>query len=300
LLARGKDEEAVKVLDEFVRENPSSPVGEELQLKKGDLLFSQKKYSEAAEVYRGFAEKYPKSKFLANAQYALAKCYRLQGSPDEAALAFERAANTPNATDKVRGESLFEAAEIYSLQHNSEKAILTLQNLQGKVTDPEIIAEAKLRTGETLRLLGKIGEANAQFEDVIKEYGDLPVADEARIAEARGFFESQDYDRVKATAEKVATSRKDEIGAEAQYLVGASLAGKEDWPNVITALLKVKYIFPSYERWVARACLGLGDAYEHLKDVRRARESYQTVLKLKTDASVIEEAQRRLKRMEQQ
>ena len=300
LLAQGKDDEAVKVLDEFVKENPSSPVVEELQLKNGDLLFSQKKYSEAADVYRGFTEKYPKSKFLANAQYALAKCYRLQGSPDEAALAFERAANTQNATDKVKGESLFEAAEIYSLQHNSEKAILTLQNLQGKVKDPEIIAEAKLRTGETLRLLGKIGEANAQFEDVIKEYGDLPVADEARIAEARGFFDSQDYDRVKAIAQKVATSRKDEIGAEAQYLLGASLAGKEDWPNVITALLKVKYIFPSYERWVARACLGLGDAYEHLKDVRRARESYQTVLKLKTDASVVEEAQRRLKRMEQQ
>jgi TolA-binding protein len=288
------------VLDEFVRENPTSPVGEELQLKNGDLLFSQKKYSEAADVYRGFAVKYPKSKFLANAQYALAKCYRLQGSPDEAALAFERAAKTQNATDKVKGESLFEAAEIYSLQHNSDRAILTLQNLQGEVKDPEVIAEAKLRTGELLRSLGKIGEANAQFEDVINEYGDLPVADEARIAEARVFFESKNYDRVKSIAEKVATSRKDEIGAEAQYLLGASLAGKEDWPNVITALLKVKYIFPSYERWVARACLGLGDAYEHLKDVRRSRESYQTVLKLKTDASVIEEAQRRLKRMEQQ
>ena len=300
LSALGKEDEAVDVLDEFAKENPNSTIGEELQLKKGDLLFHEKKYSEAVAVYRGFADKYPASKLLANAQYALAKCYRLQGSPDEAALAFERAAQTPNAQEKVIGESLFEAAELYSLQHNSEKAIRTLQNLQQKVNNPEILAEAKLRTGEILHSLGNHADANAQFEAVIKEYGDLPAADEARMAEARMFFELKEYDRVQSIAEKVAVSRKDEMGAEAQYLAGASLAGKKDWTNVITALLRVKYVFPSYERWVGRACLGLGDAYEQLQDVRRARESYQSVLKLKTDSSVVGEAQRRLKRMEQQ
>lgn len=299
LTALGKDAEAVDVVDEFVKENPTSPVGEELQLKKGDLLFNRKKYSDATAVYRGFADKYPNSKLLANAQYALAKCYHVQGSPDEAALAFERAANTQNATEKVIGESLFEASEIYNSQHKSDKAILILQNLQEKVKDPEIIAEAKLRTGEALQSIGKNAEANAQFEMVMKDYGDLPIADEARLAQARMYFESQEYDRSKAAAEKVATSRKDEVGAEAQYIVGASLAGKKDWTDVITALLRVKYVFPSYERWVGRACLGLGDAYEQTKDVRRAHESYLAVLKLKTDSSVIEEANRRLKRMEQ-
>jgi tetratricopeptide (TPR) repeat protein len=151
-----------------------------------------------------------------------------------------------------------------------------------------------------MRSLGKNAEAIAQFEQVIKDYSDLPIADDARVAQSRIYFESQDYDRAKAVAEKVATSRKDEAGAEAQYIVGASLAGKKDWANVITALLRVKYVFPSYDRWVGRAYLGLGDAYEQTMDMRRARESYLTVLKLKTDNSVIEEAQRRLKKMERQ
>jgi TolA-binding protein len=175
-----------------------------------------------------------------------------------------------------------------------------LQGLQKRVKDPEILAEAELRTGEILRSLGKNADAHARFEEVIKVYGDLPAADNARLAEARMFFELQDYERAESAAEKVATSRTDETGAEAQYLVGASLAGKKEWANVITAMLRVKYVFPSYERWVGRACLGLGDAYEQTKDVHRACESYLTVLKLKTDSTVIEEAQRRLKRMEQQ
>jgi len=298
--ALGKDDAAVEVLDEFVKDNPNSSVGEELQLKKGDLLFNQKKYSDAATVYRSFTEKYPGSKLLANAHYALAKCYRLQGSPDEAALAFERAANIPHVTEKVMGESLFEAAEIYKEQNNAEKALQTLQNLQKRVKAPEIIAEAKLRTGGMFRSLGKNDDANTQFEEVITRFGDSAFADEARIAQARMYFESKDYDKAKVSVEKVAISRKDELGAEAQYIIGASLAGKKDWANVLPALLRVKYVFPSYERWVGRAYLGLGDAYEELKDKRHARESYLTVLKLKTDTSVIEESQRRLKRMEQQ
>jgi TolA-binding protein len=300
LSALGKDDDAVEVLDEFIKDNPNSSMGEELQLKKGDLLFNQKKYSDAAAVYRSFAEKYPGSKLLANAHYALAKCYRLQGSPDEAALAFERAANISHVTEKVMGESLIEAAEIYHGQNHTEKALLTLQNLQNRVKDPEIIAEAKLRTGGMLRSLGKNNEANAQYEEVITRYGDLVYADEARIAQARMYFESKEYDKAKVAVEKVATSRKDELGAEAQYIIGASLAGNKDWANVLPALLRVKYVFPSYERWVGRAYLGLGDAYEQLKDIRHARESYLMVLKLKTDTSVIEESQRRLKRMEQQ
>ncbi len=300
LIALGKDAEAVEVIDDFVKENPASPVAEDLHLKKGELLFNQKKYTEAIDVYRKFAEQNPHSKLLANAQYYVAKCYRMQGNPDEAALAFERAANAPKASEKVIGESLFEAAEIYNSQHKSEKAVNVLQYLQERVKDPEVVAEAKVRMGNSLQLLGKSEEASVQYEQVIKNFSDLPIADEARTARAEIYFHAGEYDQAKTIAEKVATSRKDELGAEAQYIVGASLAGKKEWENVITALLRVKYVFPSYDRWVGRAYLGLGDAYEQIKDIRRARESYQAVLKLKTDKSVIEEAQRRLNKLEQQ
>jgi len=121
-------------------------------LKKGELLFNKKKYADAARVYRGFAEKNPNSKLLSSALYSLAKCYRVEGNLDEAALTFERAANTPNASEKVVGESLFEAAEIYDSQHKTEKALLVLRQLQEKVKDPEIIAEAKVRTGRSFQL----------------------------------------------------------------------------------------------------------------------------------------------------
>lgn len=298
-IAQGKDADAVGVIDNFVKENPTSAAAEDLQLKKGELLYNKKKYADATNVYRGFVEKNTHSKLLATALYSLAKCYRMQGNLDEAVSAFERAADIPVASEKVIGESLFEAAEIYDSQHKTEKAIHVLQQVEGKVKDPEIIAEAKIRTGQSFQLADNLKDASAQFEQVINTFGDLPIADGARIAQARIFFQTGEYNQAKVLAEKIATSHKDELGAEAQYIVGASLAGKKEWPNVITALLRVKYVFPLYERWVGRAYLGLGDAYEQTKDAKHARESYQAVIKLKTDKSVIEEAQRRLKKMEQ-
>jgi TolA-binding protein len=298
-IARGKDAEAVNVIDDFVKENPNSNVGIELQLKKGELLFNQKKYAEAAKVFHGLIEHNVKSELLAQAQYSLGKCYRAQGNLDEAVKVYERTADIPDASEKIIGESLFETAEIYDFQRKSEKSISILQRLQERVKDPEILAEAKLRMGQSLQLLGKTKEASIQFENVIQDYGELPIADEARIAQARMYFQSKEYDKAKTLADKVATSRKDELGAEAQYIIGASFAGKKEWANVITALLRVKYLFPSYDRWVGRAYLGLGDAYEQTKDIQRARESYKAVLKLKTDVSVIEEAKQRLKKMEQ-
>jgi predicted negative regulator of RcsB-dependent stress response len=56
-------------------------------------------------------------------------------------------------------------------------------------------------------------------------------------------------------------------------------------------------VFPTYARWIGRANLGLGDAYEHLSDTVHARIAYQDVLKLKSEKSVADEAQRRLNKL---
>lgn len=298
--AQGKDVEALGAFDDFVKENPTAPASEEFQLKKGDLLFNKKKYAEAASVYRNFIGQNPRSQLLGLAQYSLAKSYRMNGNIQDAVVAYEKVSTIPGVSDKIIGESFIEEAEIYNSQGKFDDAIRILKQLQGKVNDPEIIAKAKVKTGQSYQLAGNTPNASALFAEVLKEYGSSPIADEARVAQAKIFFQAGKYDEAKTLAEHVATSRKDDLGAEAQYIVGASLAGKKQWKEVVTALLRVKYIFPSYERWIARSYLGLGDAYEQLKDSKRARESYEAVLRYKTDSSVVAETQRRLKLLERQ
>jgi TolA-binding protein len=96
----------------------------------------------------------------------------------------------------------------------------------------------------------------------------------------------------------VATTRNDAIGAEAQYLLATIFAERKDWNNAVTAYLRVRYVFPSYEEWVTKAYLGLGIAYENLNDLRKAKEAYQNVLRLKKDEPSVVEAERRLQALE--
>jgi TolA-binding protein len=298
LEAQGKEEEAVKVIDDFIKGASKSAAVEELQLKKIELLFSRHKYTETVKTCREFIANNPRSGYQANVRLTLARCYRAQGKPDEAASVCEQIADIQGAPEKTIGEALFEAAEIYLMQNKPDKARHAAKMIEEKLKDRELLAGAIMITGHSMELTGDSKKAIDAFEEVIKKYSDLPVADVARVAEARIYFQLKEYGKARAVAGKTAVSRKDETGAEAQYIVGASLAGEKKFNEAITALLRVKYLFPAYEKWVGSAYLGLGDAYEQTKDMRRARESYQAVLKMKTEAQVIEEAKRRLKRME--
>ncbi|HVN48118.1 MAG TPA: tetratricopeptide repeat protein, partial [Bacteroidota bacterium] len=293
-IAEGKDAQALEVIDEFVKENPNSSVAEELQMKKGELLFNQQKYDAAVRAYRTFVENYPHSSSVANADYEIARCYQIEGNPDEAALAFERVASINNAPEKIAVQALLDASDIYRSQKRFEKATAVLRRVPSLTKEPELLAAAQVQTGAVYLANGNPAEASSQFEATIKQYGETGAADGARVARARMYFAAGDVQSIPPLVERVATSRTDELGAEAQYLVGAAFAGKQDWQNAITALLRVRYVFPAYERWIGRANLGLGDAYEHLSDTVHARQSFQSVLKLKTEKSVIDEAQQRL------
>jgi len=99
--------------------------------------------------------------------------------------------------------------------------------------------------------------------------------------------------------QQVATTRTDEVGAEAQYLSGVSYAAGRDWQNAITAFLRVRYVFPSHERWLAKANVGLGKAYEQIKDTPKAKEAFQQVLKVYSSGEEFEEASAHLKTLGQ-
>jgi len=96
----------------------------------------------------------------------------------------------------------------------------------------------------------------------------------------------------------VATSRTDDVAAEAQYLFGMALTSQKKWDDAVTAFLRVKYVFPAYEEWLAKSYLGMGAAYEGLQDLNKAKDAYQNVMMFKKEEESVAEAQRRLKKLE--
>lgn len=298
LLAQGKQQEALAVIDAFVRENPGSAESQALLLKKGDLLFSQKQFEAAIKEYRAFLDRYPQSPLVANAWYWIGRSYEGLNRILDAATAFERGGDFEGGSAKIRAESYLQAGESYRALKSYDKARQALRSVETLGRGTDLAPESLYLQGRVSEEAGDMPSALQQYNAVITQFQTSLAADKARISLARIYLRETNYADALNLAEQVATSRTDQFGAEAQYVVGLHYAQQGDWQNAIPAYLRVRYIFPSQEEWLARAYLGLGEAYEATDDVRRAREAYQSVTKMERYPAQAAEARKRLQRLE--
>jgi len=298
LTAQGKTEEALAAIDGYVRDNPESALGEQLSLKKGELLFTQKRFDEAAQAYRWFLRQYPQSNQRASAMYWLAKSMAESGKTLDAADVFEQAASARNAPASIVSSSLLEAARIYRSEKKYDRAFTVLSRAERELAKTESAPEVALLKGLVFFDNGAIDEAKSQFEYVVTSYGSAVQADKARVGLVKISLQMKDYASAQSRAQVVATSRVDEVGAEAQYLSGAIYLESKEWQSAATAFLRLRYVFPSYDPWLAKAYLGMGQAYEELKNLQKAKEAYRSALKFEREEEVVAEASSRLRRLE--
>jgi TolA-binding protein len=299
LVAQGKSSEAVNTIDAYVKENPSSANNEQLELNKGELLFSQKQYLEAAQAYRSFASTYPRSNLKAQALYWLARSLQESGNDANAAKPYLDAADASNAPMNIKGNALLESARISLKLKDYEQAFKVLDRAEKDLAETEFASVVAYLKGIVFYENGATDDAKSKFEFVISKFGSTVEADKSRIGLVRIALKEKNYSSAQTISQQVATSRTDEVGAEAQYLSGLAFSENADWQNAITAFLRVRYVFPSHERWMAKAYVGLGKAYEQTKDIQKAKEAYQQVLKVSASGEDFEEASLRLKNLGQ-
>ncbi|HTP12500.1 MAG TPA: tetratricopeptide repeat protein, partial [Bacteroidota bacterium] len=145
---------------------------------------------------------------------------------------------------------------------------------------------------------GNRSDARMAFQSLLNRYPSSTAADKARLGLVRIDIAEGNFETAQKQAQDIATAHTDEIGAEAQYLSGVAYASAKDWKNALTALMRVKYVFPSYEHWVAKSCVATGDAYVSSGDTRKAKEAFRSALKFKQETDVVAEAEKRLKQLE--
>ena len=298
LVAQGKQDDAIAVIDSYIKENSGSQAAEQLSLKKGDLLYGQKQFERAATAYREFVERYPQSIQRATALYWLAKSLDELNKISEAAAAYEQAASTKSASEKIVANALIDAISLYLKEKNYQQAFIAIGKAEKELGASEWAPEVAYLKATVFWENGALEEAKNQFEFVASRYGSTIQADKARVGLAKIHLRNQEYTNAQMLTHKVATSRIDEVGAEAQYLSGVTYSESKEWQSAITAFLRMRYVFPSHETWLAKAYLGLGAAYEEIRNLPKAREAYQNALKLRSEGETGDEATRRLKNLE--
>ncbi len=294
LIAQGKDDEAVRVIDDFLREHGSSPSAQALQLKKAEILFGKGERTAAREAYRAFVASYPSSPLIGQAWYWLGKTELQSGNREASFDGFRRAWESPGA---YRGPALLDALDAAIAIGRTEEALSLILGFERSMTPAEIRADVAYRKAQLYRAEGNEEEAQRQFERVVTDHPSEKAAARARVTLARMAMDKGDMERARLLAQDVAGSSTDDVGAEAQVLVAESYAGQKKWRDAATAFLRVKYVFPSSREWNDEAALGLAGAYRSLGETEKARQTLREFLKGSPDPEVRAKAEALLKEL---
>ncbi len=297
-LARGDQAGAVQAIDEFLRQNPASAASEALKLKKGEIYFSQKDYGRAVAEYDAFLSQHPSSSLAGTAEYWAAKSLRLSGQSSRAADRFLRVASLPGASAALKAQALLEAAELRRELKDVSGSLAVLDRLESDYGTLEPASEGAYLRALILEDSGDLLQTVGQLERNLTKYAGTTAADRSRIKLSTIFLREGNVERSLALATAVATSRTDELGAEAQYIIGTGLAQQGKLEEAITAFLKVRYVFRRFDLWMAKTSLAMGEVYERLREPQRARESYRRVLSYEQLPEIVEAARERLNRLD--
>ena len=131
----------------------------------------------------------------------------------------------------------------------------------------------------------------------MRRYPKTAAADRSKVAlgwlnhGAENFAEALEYFK------DVATSRTDELGAEAQYALGTTQQSMKNYSEAILSFMRVKYVFPAAEDWIMKSYLSLGDCYEKTNQKQKAKDAYNVVVK--QGGELAAEAEQRLRKLDQ-
>ena len=150
-------------------------------LRRGQVLWQQKKPTEAYAVAAKIREDYPNFQQQYEVDYLIGRCLVSRADLQGAREAFQRVIRSPSG-DKTETEAIahWMIGETYFLQKNYEAAMREYLKVEILYAYPIWQGLALLQAGKCRELLGELKEAHKLYSRLLKNYPDTPSAEKAR------------------------------------------------------------------------------------------------------------------------
>jgi TolA-binding protein len=295
-VAKGQPEKAVALIDRFVNQNPSLKFSDQIYFKKGEIYYSNREYELAKESYKSFIEYFGKSKFVPEAYYWIGKCADNLEQYEDAIFYFDTIFRQFPLSE-VAAPSVLEMGSIYNSLEKYDDAIRiynqAILTLKGSPGVPEIL----FMKGLTYIKSDSLQQAYEIFTDVSYYYRETIFSDQAKFEMGVIDLAAGRYDNADGNLLEIAEKRNDELGAKAQYYYGLSLYEQDNITESISALVRIRTIFSTYDEWLTKSYLVLGDCYVRLEDKRKAEEMYRIVIGKHKNDKFGQEARERIRQL---
>jgi TolA-binding protein/ribosomal protein L20 len=273
---------------------------EQLAYEEAEVQFNNGNFPAAAKEFEEYLEKFPQGKHSLEALYYKSEIYFNQKDWPKAASGYEVLAD--RVPHKFGEKSLLNAARLnfFDLK-NYPKAEKYFERLKEFATSQENKLEAMRGLLRSQFQLQKWTEATANAKELLAQKG-IGTDDKvlANLAIARSHQAAGQYSEAITAYRNVASLSKAAYGAEARYEIANCFYIQNRYSDAEKAAFEVINKAGSYEQWVTRAYILLGDIYYKQKDFFNAKATYQSVIENAKIEDLRLEAERKLKEVEEE
>jgi TolA-binding protein len=268
---------------------------DELAYQEAEVQFNNGNFPGAVQKFESYLEKFPNGKYSLEALYYKSEIYLNQKNPQKAVEGYEALAD--RVPHKFGEKSLLQAARInfFDLKNyeNAEGYFLKLKDFASNQESRMEAMRGLLRSQFQLK---KWSEAVANAKDLLAEKAagtDDKIL--ANLAIAKSAQLGGDCETAITNYRSVATLSKAAYGAEARYEIANCFYTQNKLNDAEKAAFDVIKKSGSYEEWVTKAYILLGDVYYKGKDYFNAKATYKSVVDNAKIESLRQEAEKKLK-----
>ncbi len=295
-LALDKPDDAVSLINGYVIKYPHLKNSDKILMKKGEIYYSYGNYKKAMNGYSEMINFYPNSELVPEALYWMGKSALLLNSNNEAAEYFQEVINK-HITSNYGIESIVELSKIYANNKDYQKEIELYKSIMPKIASSPKAEEILFREGIAYINADDEEGAYKAFNEVIKYYDKTLFSDKAKIEIGILEIKNGRATNSELLFSEVAENRSDDIGAKAQYYIGVARYEQKKYSSAISAFVRVRTVFATYDEWFTKSLLKLGDSYLKLNDKSNARKMYRAVIKKHPRDAYGKEARKKLNKV---
>ena len=290
---QGKTSEYLDVLKKAGK-NISVSEADSLTYSAAELKFNIGDCSNAVNEFNNYLGQYPSGSFALKAYYFRSTCYVKIKDYKNAITGFDIVAN--NGGGKYTEMAALDAARIaYFELLDYPRAKIAFTRLREVATSQDNQLEALRGLVRTFYQTKGYAEANTFAKELLTRKG-LSTDDKAiaNLVLGKSLQTTNQCEQALTAFKAVAAVNKSAWGAEARYEIAHCYFTMSNLPLAEKSALEVIKITGSYDLWVTKAYILLGDIYMQQKDYFNAKAAYQSVAANSTIPETKKEAQEKL------
>lgn len=281
----------------FMRQNGkevSYSEEDSLTYVSANLSYTNRSYDNALKSLQEYLNKFPDGRYSIDANYQVGEILNTRKDFTNAITYYQNvAAKAPN---KFAEASVLQAARIsYFELKNYKQAEQFFDKLKGLATTQENKLESMRGLLRSQYKLNEWTEATANAQDLLQQKG-IATDDKmmANMVVAKNYQNNNQLTEAADAYKNVVGLGKSEYAAEARYRIAEILFTQNKLPEAEKAAFDVINKAGSYNYWITKAYILLGDIYYKEEDYFNAEATLKSVIENATDESLKQEAQQKL------